>query len=203
MHRTASAYAQGHGGRGSAASLMRMQRVLVPERSEKAAVPQVATSKTPYAVSVAGAGKAFKIPHQHVSTFKERALHPFRSNTYETLEALCDISFQIAPGEFFGVVGRNGSGKSTLLKCLAGIYTLDEGEIRIRGRLSPFIELGVGFNPDLTAYDNVVINGIMLGLSRAQARARFDDVIEFAGLGDFLDMKLKNYSSGMQVRLAF
>ena len=101
------------------------------------------------------------------------------------------------------IVGRNGSGKSTLLKCLAGIYRADSGRIRIAGRLSPFIELGVGFNPDLTAYDNVVINGVMMGLSPREARARFDDVMAFAELEDFLDLKLKNYSSGMQVRLAF
>ncbi len=100
-------------------------------------------------------------------------------------------------------MGRNGSGKSTLLKCLAGIYGIDEGEIAVAGRLSPFIELGVGFNPDLTARDNVVINAIMLGLTRKQARERFDDVIAFAELEEFIDLKLKNYSSGMSVRLGF
>lgn len=106
-------------------------------------------------------------------------------------------------GEFFGIVGRNGSGKSTLLKCLAGIYRADAGSIKVAGRLSPFIELGVGFNPDLTARDNVVLNAVMMGLSPRVARERFDEVIEFAGLEDFVDLKLKNYSSGMQVRLAF
>ncbi len=155
------------------------------------------------ALSCRGARKTFRIPHRQVSTLKERVLHPFSSNEYEELHAVHDISFECAPGEFFGIVGRNGSGKSTLLKCLAGIYSLDEGEIDVRGRLSPFIELGVGFNPDLTARDNVVINAIMLGLTRKQARERFDDVIAFAGLEEFLDLKLKNYSSGMQVRLGF
>ena len=106
-------------------------------------------------------------------------------------------------GEFFGIVGRNGSGKSTLLKCLAGIYRADRGEIRMRGRLSTFIELGVGFNPDLAARDNVLINGIMLGLLPREALRRFDAIIEFAELEEFVDLKLKNYSSGMQVRLAF
>ena len=118
-----------------------------------------------------------------------------------------DVSFEIAQGEMFGIVGRNGSGKSTLLKCLAGIYRVDDtegrGELAVRGRLSPFIELGVGFNPELTAYDNVIINAIMLGLSRKEARERFDEIIAFAELEEFLDLKLKNYSSGMYVRLAF
>src|SRR6202040_3268621 len=134
---------------------------------------------------------------------KERVLHPLRSTEYDELHAVKDISLDIGQGEFFGIVGRNGSGKSTLLKCIAGIYGVDSGRISISGRLSPFIELGVGFNMDLTARDNVVINGIMLGLSRRQAKQRFDEVIGFAELEEFIDLKLKNYSSGMLVRLAF
>lgn len=130
-------------------------------------------------------------------------MHPFRSTTYDELHAVQDISLEIAEGEFFGIVGRNGSGKSTLLKCIAGIYGVDGGRISIAGRLSPFIELGVGFNPDLNARDNVVINAIMLGLSRKQAVERFDHVVAFAELEGFMDMRLKNYSSGMMVRLAF
>lgn len=130
-------------------------------------------------------------------------LHPFRSTTSDAFRALEGITFDVPQGEFFGIVGRNGSGKSTLLKCLAGIYSLDGGSIAIDGRLSPFIELGVGFNPDLTARDNVIINAIMLGLTRRQARERFDDIIAFAELEQFLDLKLKNYSSGMSVRLGF
>jgi ABC-2 type transport system ATP-binding protein len=147
--------------------------------------------------------KAFRLPHQQYHTLKERALHPFHSRTFDVLQAVDDVSVEIAPGEFFGIVGRNGSGKSTLLKCLAGIYGVDQGELRVRGRLAPFIELGVGFNPDLTARDNVAINAIMLGLTRRQVRERFDDIIAFAELNDFLDLRLKNYSSGMTVRLAF
>ena len=147
--------------------------------------------------------KSFKLPHQRYSTLKERMLHPFRSTTFDELEAVKDVSVEIGEGEFFGIVGRNGSGKSTLLKCLAGIYRTDRGEAEVRGRLSPFIELGVGFNPDLTARENVTINAIMLGLSRKQAAARFDEIIAFAELEEFLDLKLKNYSSGMHVRLAF
>lgn len=157
----------------------------------------------PSAISVARLGKTFRLPHQRYHTLKERMLHPLRSRSFDELGALDDVSFEIAEGEFFGIVGRNGSGKSTLLKCLAGIYSVDAGSFEVTGRLSPFIELGVGFNPDLTARDNVIINAIMLGLSRTQARARLDSIVEFAELGEFVDLKLKNYSSGMQVRLAF
>jgi ABC-type polysaccharide/polyol phosphate transport system ATPase subunit len=157
----------------------------------------------PPAVSIESVSKTFRLPHQQFSTLKERVLHPFRTTEYDELHAVQDISVDIATGEFFGIVGRNGSGKSTLLKCIAGIYGVDRGRISITGRLSPFIELGVGFNMDLTARDNVVINAIMLGLSRRSARARFDDVVAFAELEEFVDLKLKNYSSGMLVRLAF
>jgi ABC-type polysaccharide/polyol phosphate transport system ATPase subunit len=155
------------------------------------------------AVVGAGVSKAFRLPHEQYSTLKERALHPLARRSYDVLQALDDVSFEVQRGEFFGIVGRNGSGKSTLLKCLAGIYGIDRGAIEVRGRLSPFIELGVGFNPDLTARDNVVINAIMLGLSRREARRRFDEIIAFAELEEFVDLKLKNYSSGMSVRLGF
>ena len=163
---------------------------------------QAAEGSTP-AVSISHVSKAFRLPHQRYHTLKERVLHPIRANTYDVLQAVDDVDVEIRHGEFFGIVGRNGSGKSTLLKCLAGIYRIDDGELTIHGRLSPFIELGVGFNMDLTARDNVLINAIMLGLTRKQARARFDQIIEFAELQEFLDLKLKNYSSGMLVRLAF
>jgi ABC-type polysaccharide/polyol phosphate transport system ATPase subunit len=157
----------------------------------------------PVAVSVDGAYKTFRIPHQQYHTFKERALHPFRSRTYDAFHAMNDISLDVRRGEFFGIVGRNGSGKSTLLKCIAGIYQLDRGSIGVEGRLSPFIELGVGFNPDLAAEDNVIINAVMMGLPRAEARRRFKDIVAFAELEEFVDLKLKNYSSGMAVRLGF
>ena len=155
------------------------------------------------AVAITGLSKTFQLPHQQYHTLKERVLHPFRASTYDELRAVDNVSVEVAAGEFFGIVGRNGSGKSTLLKCLAGIYGADAGQLRVRGRLSPFIELGVGFNGDLTARDNVMINAIMLGLSRRQARERFEGIIAFAELEEFLDMRLKNYSSGMTVRLAF
>jgi ABC-type polysaccharide/polyol phosphate transport system ATPase subunit len=155
------------------------------------------------AVRADSVAKSFSRPEEAVHTLKERVLHPLRKRGRRELHALRDVSFEVAKGEFFGIVGRNGSGKSTLLKCMAGIYALDRGSIWMDGRLSTFIELGVGFNPDLAARDNVVLNGIMLGLSPREARARYDRVIEFAGLRDFEDLKLKNYSSGMHVRLAF
>jgi ABC-type polysaccharide/polyol phosphate transport system ATPase subunit len=147
--------------------------------------------------------KTFRVPEERVHTLKERALHPMRHRGHEAFEALKDVSFAVEPGEFFGIVGRNGSGKSTLLKCMAGIYGVDSGRIWCNGRLSTFIELGVGFNADLAALDNVVMNGIMLGLSPREARARYQRIIEFAELEEFQDLKLKNYSSGMYVRLAF
>jgi ABC-type polysaccharide/polyol phosphate transport system ATPase subunit len=155
------------------------------------------------AVRVEALEKTFHVPKHQVQTLKEKALHPFRRTEEEALNVLRGVSFDIQQGEFFGIVGRNGSGKSTLLKCMAGIYRADAGRISVAGRLSPFIELGVGFNPDLTARDNVVINAVMMGLTPAEARERFDEMIAFAELEQFVDMKLKNYSSGMQVRLAF
>lgn len=155
------------------------------------------------AVSVDRVSKTFRLPREQFFTLKERVLHPVRSRQHDLLEAVRDVSIEVGEGEFFGIVGRNGSGKSTLLKCIAGIYRKDSGSIKVRGRISPFIELGVGFSPELTARENVMINAIMLGLTRRQARERFDEIIEFAELRDFLDLKLKNYSSGMLVRLAF
>jgi ABC-type polysaccharide/polyol phosphate transport system ATPase subunit len=159
-------------------------------------------SKGP-AVVVDHVSKRFVVPQERRHTLKERALHPFKRSGAHRFEALNDVSFAVERGEFFGIVGRNGSGKSSLLKCLAGIYRMDSGQIYVDGRLSTFIELGVGFNPELAARDNVVMNGIMLGLSPRQARERFQHVVEFAELEEFVDLKLKNYSSGMHVRLAF
>jgi ABC-type polysaccharide/polyol phosphate transport system ATPase subunit len=130
-------------------------------------------------------------------------INMFRSRSYEKQHVLHDISFEIQEGEFFGIVGRNGGGKSTLLKLLAGIYTPDTGSVTVRGKLTPFIELGVGFNPELTGRENVYLNGALLGFSRRQTEEMYDGIVEFAELEAFMDQKLKNYSSGMQVRLAF
>ena len=147
--------------------------------------------------------KSFLTPQHKVHTLKETVLHPFRKYSIEHMCVLEDVSFSVIEGEFFGIIGRNGSGKSTLLKCLAGIYSPEAGAINIDGRLSPFIELGVGFNPDLNAKDNILVNAALLGVSPKEARRRFDDIIAFAELEDYVDLKFKNYSSGMQVRLGF
>jgi ABC-type polysaccharide/polyol phosphate transport system ATPase subunit len=153
-------------------------------------------------IEARGLKKAFRIPENRVDSLKER-LTTFSKRDYRQLHALRDVSFDIRRGEFFGIVGRNGSGKSTLLKVLASIYAADAGRVRMAGRLAPFIELGVGFNPDLTARENVELNGVMMGLHRDEARKRLRPVLEFSELEEFVDMKLKNYSSGMLVRLAF
>ncbi|MGI8862977.1 MAG: ABC transporter ATP-binding protein [Solirubrobacteraceae bacterium] len=157
----------------------------------------------PSMIEVRDVKKTFRMPDRKVDTLKERVAHPLRRVRYRQLEALKGVSFDVHRGEFFGIVGRNGSGKSTLLKVLASIYRADSGRIRIAGRLAPFIELGVGFNPELTARENVELNGVMMGLGRREARRRLDSVLDFAELQPFVDLKLKNYSSGMMVRLAF
>jgi ABC-2 type transport system ATP-binding protein len=158
---------------------------------------------TRVAIEAVGLKKSFRIPTHRVDSFKERMVRPFASRDFRELRALDGVSFEIRQGEFFGIVGRNGSGKSTLLKLLASIYRADAGTIRMAGRLAPFIELGVGFNPELTARENVVLNGVMMGLTPQETRNRLGAILEFAELEEFVDLKLKNYSSGMLVRLAF
>lgn len=156
------------------------------------------------AIKVDGVYKSFRLPHEKNNSLKGAFVNVFRGKrTFETQKVLKDVSFEIKKGEFFGIVGRNGSGKSTLLKLLAGIYTPDKGKITINGKLTPFIELGVGFNPELTGRENVFLNGALLGFSRKQMGEMYDEIVEFAELEKFMDQKLKNYSSGMQVRLAF
>ena len=155
------------------------------------------------AIMVEHVSKSFLLPHQRRTSVKELFLHPRRKIQYEQHQALRDVTLEIVSGEFFGVVGPNGSGKSTLLKIMAGIYRSDSGAVRINGRLSPFIELGVGFSLDLNARDNIRINGVLLGLTSEEVAARFDEIVRFAELERFVDQKLKNYSSGMIVRLAF
>jgi ABC-type polysaccharide/polyol phosphate transport system ATPase subunit len=155
------------------------------------------------AIEATGVSKSFKIPHDQRVFFKEYFLHPFRRTTYERNAALQDVTFAVEAGEFFGVFGPNGSGKSTLLRTLAGIYVPDAGVVRVNGLLSPFIELGVGFNLELNARDNIRINSTLAGLSKRQLNERFDQILEFSELERFVDQRLKNYSSGMLVRLAY
>lgn len=159
------------------------------------------------AISVNDVHKAFRLPHEQASGIKQYALNAIsrkqRARGYEDQRVLKGVSFEIKKGEFFGIVGRNGSGKSTLLKILAGIYAPDKGSVTVNGTLIPFIELGVGFNPELTGRENVFLNGALIGFSREEMKAMYDEIVEFAELERFMDQKLKNYSSGMQVRLAF
>src|SRR3954466_8018775 len=136
----------------------------------------------PVVIEVRGVEKSFRVPEHRIDSLKERAAHPLARMEYREQRGLRGISFDIHKGEFFGIVGRNGSGKSTLLKILASIYRADAGRIRMAGRLAPFIELGVGFNADLTARENVVLNGVMMGLSQREAARRLDSVLEFAEL---------------------
>jgi ABC-2 type transport system ATP-binding protein len=155
-------------------------------------------------IKVEHVSKAFKLPHEKNSSIKSALINfSKRNRSFERQQVLTDISFEIRQGEFFGIVGRNGSGKSTLLKLLAGIYTPDKGSISVNGKLTPFIELGVGFNPELTGRENVFLNGALLGFNHKEMEAMYDDIVAFAELERFMDQKLKNYSSGMQVRLAF
>lgn len=155
------------------------------------------------AISVSGVSKSFVIPHEPINSVRGAFVNVLRKKTYETFNALDGVSFDVARGEFFGIVGRNGSGKSTLLKILAGIYPPDSGKVTVNGAISPFLELGVGFNPELSGRDNVYLNGTVLGLRKKEIDAKFDEIVAFAELERFIDQKLKNYSSGMQVRLAF
>lgn len=156
------------------------------------------------ALKVEKVSKTFKLPHEKQNSLKGLFLSLVKSRTtYEQQAALKNINFEVKKGEFFGIVGRNGSGKSTLLKLLAGIYSADKGRVEINGKLTPFIELGVGFNQELTGRENVYLNGALLGFSRKEMTALYDEIVEFAELERFMDQKLKNYSSGMQVRLAF
>lgn len=156
------------------------------------------------AISVKNLHKSFRLPHEQHSGIKQKIINIFKGvKGYEEQHVLKGVTFGIKKGEFFGIVGRNGSGKSTLLKLLAGIYTADSGSIDVNGSLIPFIELGVGFNQELTGRENIFLNGALLGFSRREMEEKYDSIVEFSELERFIDQKLKNYSSGMQVRLAF
>ncbi|HKU19089.1 MAG TPA: ABC transporter ATP-binding protein [Candidatus Saccharimonadales bacterium] len=156
------------------------------------------------AIIVDKVSKAFRLPQERSRSLKGLIVNFYkRKKGFETQRALRNVSFEIKKGQFFAIVGRNGSGKSTLLKMLAGIYAPTKGHISVNGRLTPFIELGVGFNPELTGRENIFLNGALLGFSHKEMQHMYNDIVSFAELGRFMEQKLKNYSSGMQVRLAF
>lgn len=159
---------------------------------------------TDIAIRVQHVSKTFKLPHDRATSLKSNLINVVkRRRGYELQQALTDINFEVKKGEFYGIVGKNGGGKSTLLKIISGIYQPSKGSVEINGKLTPFIELGVGFNPELSGRDNVYLNGALLGFSRREMEVMYDDIVSFAELERFMDQKLKNYSSGMQVRLAF
>lgn len=155
------------------------------------------------AIKAENLSKTFSLPHEKIDTMKGVFVNLFKKKTYEKFSALDNISFEVKRGEFFGIIGRNGSGKSTLLKILAGIYRADCGKLTINGRIAPFLELGIGFHPELSGRDNIYLNGSVLGLSRKKINRKFEAIVAFSELERFIDQKIKNYSSGMQVRLAF
>ena len=157
-----------------------------------------------YALEVKHVSKSFRLPTEQANGIKQAFVNWTKGiKGYKEQHVLKDISFKVEKGDFFGIVGRNGSGKSTLLKIISQIYTPEKGTVKVNGTLIPFIELGVGFNPELTGRANIYLNGALLGFSKDEVSAMYDEIVEFAELEEFMDQKLKNYSSGMQVRLAF
>lgn len=154
-------------------------------------------------IEVKNLNKVFEIPHEQRNTIKSYFLNPFKKIKKEKFYALNDVSFSINKGDFVGIIGRNGSGKSTLLKIMAGIFEPSKGKVSVQGTLVPFLELGVGFNPELTGRENVFLNGIILGMTKKYVESKFDEIVDFAEIRDFIDLQVKNYSSGMVMRLAF
>lgn len=154
-------------------------------------------------IAIENVNKVFRLPHDRKSTLRQRFVSVFRKSTYEELYALRDINLHVKQGEFLGIIGKNGSGKSTLLKLIAKVLEPTSGRIGVSGNVAPFLELGVGFQGDLTVKDNVFLYGALLGMSKKEVSDKYDWVIDFSGLERFVDAKLKNLSSGMQVRLGF
>jgi ABC-2 type transport system ATP-binding protein len=156
------------------------------------------------AIKVNNVSKTFKINHQKHERIKDYVMNIFQSRKgYTLFHALEDVSFEVKKGDFFGIIGKNGSGKSTLLKIIAGIYQPNSGNVHVHGRMIPFLELGVGFNPNLTARENTFLNGIILGMTRKEVEKKYNEIIDFAEVREFEDTPLKYFSSGMSVRLAF
>ncbi|MDX9856117.1 MAG: ABC transporter ATP-binding protein [Parcubacteria group bacterium] len=156
-----------------------------------------------FALEVKDVSKIFKVPHRKIDSMRGAFVNAFKKNYYEEFNALEDVSFKVKKGEFLGIIGHNGAGKSTLLKILASVYKPTSGKIKINGMISPFLELGIGFNPELSGRDNIYLNATVLGLTKKEIEKKFDEIVAFAELEDFIDQQIKNYSSGMQARLAF
>ncbi|MDP3975495.1 MAG: ABC transporter ATP-binding protein [bacterium] len=154
-------------------------------------------------ISAYNISKSFLLPHLRQRSVRGGLLGFFERTTHEVMEVVKDFSLEVSSGEFVGIMGPNGTGKSTLLKILAGVYQPDSGEVKVDGKLSAILELGVGFHPELSARENVELNGALLGLSSGQIHRQMKSVFEFAELTNFMDMSLKHFSSGMTARLAF
>lgn len=173
-------------------------------KKETGKVTVIEDHENPIAIHIENLHKSFRLPTEKAFGLKQAILNRLKGiKGYKEQKVLKGISFDVKRGEFLGIVGRNGSGKSTLLKVLSGIYVPEQGNVTINGTLVPFIELGVGFNPELTGRENVYMNGALLGFSNEEVGKMYDEIVDFAELREFMDQKLKNYSSGMQVRLAF
>ncbi len=155
------------------------------------------------AIKIDNVSKTFQVPQEKRNALKSYFINPFRKTYKQIFHALDKVDVEIHKGEFVGLIGSNGSGKSTLLKIIAGIYSPDKGKVKTYGKLVPFLELGVGFNPELSGRENIFLNGTILGMKRKFLEKQFDEIVNFAELQEFIDLPLKNYSSGMQVRLAF
>jgi ABC-2 type transport system ATP-binding protein len=185
-----------------AQDLENARKLRYPNEDRSSALPDV--RQMPIVLSVDHVSKSFRLPTEQATGLKQAVINWTKGiKGFRKLDVLKDISFEVHQGEFFGIVGRNGGGKSTLLKLISRIYYPETGRISVAGKLVPFIELGVGFNPELTGRENVYLNGALLGFTHEQVDDMYDDIVDFAELQDFMDQKLKNYSSGMQVRLAF
>jgi len=156
-----------------------------------------------FSIKIENVSKSFNIPIAKRSTLQSYFTNPFKRTRHRQLIALKNVNCNVRKNEFLSIIGRNGVGKSTLLKIISGIYMPDSGNVNVQGRLVPFLELGVGFHPDLTARENVFLNGVLLGLSKKEITEQFDEIFRFAELEEFTNVPVKKFSSGMEVRLAF
>jgi ABC-type polysaccharide/polyol phosphate transport system ATPase subunit len=154
-------------------------------------------------IALEGVTKIFRLPHDRKTTLRQRFVSLLQRQSYEELYALRDINLKVNNGEFLGIIGKNGAGKSTLLKIIARVLEPNSGKVSVNGNIAPFLELGVGFQWELTVKDNIFFYGALLGMSRREIEGKYDWIIDFSGLERFVDAKLKNLSSGMQVRLGF